>query len=620
MEIRNFCILAHIDHGKSTLADRFLEITGAVEKRKMREQFLDMHPLERERGITIKMAPVRMSYVLNAIPYTLNLIDTPGHVDFAYEVSRALAAVEGAIILVDATQGIQAQTIANLRRAQEQKLVIIPVINKIDLPFANAEKTADELGELLGVPADDISRISAKTGAGVEDLLREVIARIPPPATSSRSDSGHQPLRALVFDSQYEPYLGVIAHVRIFNGAVRKGDAIRFLATKAEVRAEEVGVFLPGRSATDEIGEGEIGYIATGIKEPEHVRVGDTITTVMVHGLHRSNRLNDFDDFNISNVKPLPGYQEPAPVVWASLFPEDQDEYEHLREALQKLQLEDAALTFVPEAGGILGRGFRAGFLGMLHMEIISERIAREYAIRVIFSRPSVSFRVRMRTPSGDAGKEIAVYAADMFPDPHLIERIEEPWVALDILTPSEFLGALTSLIHDRGGYVGAAVSRGPGRLQISAAAPMREIVLDFYDTLKSMTHGFASLAYAPAGWRLADLVRLDISVVGKPSPALSEIVPRDRAYAIGRARVEKLKTILPARLFAIPLQASVEGRIIARETIPALKKDVTGYLYGGDRTRKMKLWKKQQRGKKRLQESAHVDIPPEVFFKILAR
>jgi len=610
-KIRNFVIIAHIDHGKSTLADRFLELTRAIEKRKMREQFLDSLSLERERGITIKMAPVRMQYE----GYILNLIDTPGHVDFSYEVSRALAAVEGAILLVDATQGIQAQTIANLRLAQEEQLTIIPVINKIDLASADVAKTEYELREFLGVAPEDIFKISARTGQGVEDVLRAVVARVPPPLTLSdkTADVSEASLQALVFDSKYESYLGVVAHVRIRQGSIAKGDPLRFIATGAQAVAAEVGVFLPDRAPTGRLSAGEIGYVATGVKEPESVRVGDTLTKnfdllpAQVGSAYRA-------------FLPLPGYREPAPMVWASLFPRNQDEYEALRDGLKKLQLEDAALTFAPEAAGVLGRGFRAGFLGMLHMEIVAERIRREYALDVVFSRPSVSFRIVVRAGSGGSGQEIIVYAAHALPDAHLIERIEEPWVTLDILTPAEYLGALTTLIHERGGRVSGSVGRGQDRIEISCEAPLREIVLDFYDRLKSATHGYASMAYAPAGWRAADLVRLEIMVAGETMPALSEIVPRSSAYASARARVEKLKTILPAKLFSISLQGVVDGKVIARETIPALKKDVTGYLYGGDRTRKMKLWKKQQKGKKRLQEEAHVDISPDVFFKMLSR
>lgn len=613
--IRNFVIIAHVDHGKSTLADRFLELTGAVPMRKMREQYLDMHPLEREKGITIKMAPVRMEYE----KYILNLIDTPGHADFSYEVSRALAAVEGAILLVDATQGIQAQTLANLRLAQEENLAVIPVINKIDLPSAQIGKTEEELCAALGVAPGEILKISARTGEGAEELLRAVIERVPPPdaqipnyrpidVSSARNE---QPLRALVFDSKYEPYLGIVAHVRIRSGSVKKGDAIRFIATEADASAADIGLLAPDRAPTDELSAGEIGYIATGIKEPERVRVGDTVTHADT-GKH----------LNVETLKSfaLPGYREPVPLVWASVFPENQDDYESLRDGLKKLRLEDAALTFAPEAAGVLGRSFRAGFLGMLHMEIVAERIKREYALGVVFSRPSVLFRVTARTGPGGTAEEMPVYGAHMLPATDLIERIEEPWVTLEILAPAEFLGPLTALIHSRGGRVTETASRGHDQIHISCAAPLREIVLDFADTLKSATHGYGSMAYEPAGWRVADLVRLEIMVAGEPVAALSEIVPRDRAYALARTRVEKLKDILPARLFAISLQAAVEGRIIARETISALKKDVTAHMYGGDRTRKMKLWKKQQKGKKRLQEGARVDISPEVFFKILSR
>ncbi|MBI3631025.1 MAG: elongation factor 4 [Candidatus Sungbacteria bacterium] len=601
--IRNFSIIAHIDHGKSTLADRFLELTGSVEKRKMREQFLDMHPLERERGITIKMQPVRMQYQ----DFVLNLIDTPGHVDFSYEVSRALAAVEGAILLVDATQGIQAQTLANLYAAREEKLVIVPALNKIDLPSADIARTEQELADLLGIPGDRIFKISGKVGTGVKELLDGVVAGLPPPARGTSGGNGRQgqtPLRALIFDSKYDQYLGVIAHVRIREGRVKKGDGVRCMASNSNFTAEEVGVFLPERGPVPELSTGEIGYIATGIKEPASVRVGDTITS------GDSSR-----GYSRVAVEPLPGYREPAPVVWASLFPENQDEYEILRDALKKLQLEDAALVFTPEDAGVVGRGFRAGFLGVLHMEIIAERIRREYGIRVVFSRPSVSFRVTRR-----GGVGMLIQSAHTLPEPQDRETMEEPWTKVTVIAPARFLGVLQTLIHERGGQTIETISRGADRLQIAFFAPLREIIVDFYDILKSATQGFASMAYEPSGWRRADLVRLDMLVAGERIHALSEIVPTKDAYEIGRARVAKLKELLPRALFPIALQASSEGRIIARETIPALKKDVTGYLYGGDRTRKMKLWKKQQRGKKRLEASGRVEVGPEIFFKLLGR
>lgn len=616
--IRNFCILAHIDHGKSTLADRFLELTGTVERRKLHEQYLDMHPLERERGITIKMTPVRMTYTptnAQVENYILNLIDTPGHVDFTYEVSRALAAVEGAILLVDATQGVQAQTIANLHLAQEERLVIIPVINKIDLPSAQVEQTEQEIRDLLDVASAQILRVSAKTGEGVEQLLYEVVKRIPSPYREFKSlknlNVTEPPLRALIFDSLYDPYQGIIAHVRIVDGCVRPGERILLMASKASAEVGEVGIFSPHRVQTRELTEGEIGYIATGIKESDSVRVGDTVTQFNVESLK----------FKSEHVQlgPLPGYREPVSMVFASVFPENQDEYEQLRDALQKLKLNDAALTFEPEAGlASLGRGFRSGFLGMLHMEIVSERLRREYKLSLVFSNPSVAFRVH---PLGGVPEAYTVVCSAMkMPDLHQVSFVEEPWVSGEIVAPSRFLGALNTLIYERGGAIAETSPLAGNRLVICFTAPLREIIVDFHDVLKSVSQGFASFSYALGEYRRTDVVRLDILVAGQKVPAFSEIVPHQQAYAIGRMRVQKLKDVLPAQLFSVALQAEVEGRILARETIPAMRKDVTGYLYGGDRTRKMKLWKKQQRGKKRLKDQAHVDISSEVFLKMLRR
>lgn len=568
-----------------------LEITGTVEKRKMREQFLDMNPLEREKGITIKMQPVRMQLGGNQ-DVTLNLIDTPGHVDFTYEVSRALAAVEGAVLLVDATQGIQAQTLANLNLAQKENLTIIPVINKIDLPSAEVKKTVEEITNLLPVEEKDILKISGKTGEGVDGLLAAIIEKIPSPEIDFA-----KPLRALVFDSLFDPYQGIIAYIRVVDGSIKKGDRVRFCATGFEAELLEIGTFSPERVARRELLSGEIGYIATGIKEPERVRVGDTVTLT-----------------GSQPLTPLSGYREPAPMVFASLFPENQDDHESLRESLKKLKLNDAALTFEPEDSSALGRGFRAGFLGMLHMEIISERLIREYNLNVTFTNPSVAFRIRTR------GEDKVIYSASKMPEPHMIEEIAEPQAMVEIITPPQYLGSLTVLINERAGVIDETVTLAGDRLLVRFHAPLREIIIDFYDKLKSISQGFASMSYEVIDFEKADLVKLDVLVAGDKIPALSEMVPRDQAYYIGRMRVERLKELLPKELFAVALQAEVEGRIIARETIPALKKDVTGYLYGGDRTRKMKLWKKQQRGKKRLKESGHVDIPPEVFLRLLKK
>ena len=683
--IRNFCILAHIDHGKSTLADRFLEITGTVEKRKMREQYLDMHPLEREKGITIKMQPVRMNWqqpnhteilnfkseilnksqIQNSKPqndfgfgasdlefadsgqkFVLNLIDTPGHVDFSYEVSRALAAVEGAILLVDATQGVQAQTLANLQLAQKEGLVVVPAINKIDLDGARIAETEEQLFQLLGILPEDILKISAKTGTGVEKLLEEVIEKVPPPkntfkysdtesgapptgvggtshfdggakprtesqlshhssASMSRRLSGalgkqEEPLRALIFDSLFDSYQGVIAYIRIFDGGFKKGDKLYFLATGADCEALEIGIFSPERRPAQELKGGEIGYIATGIKQPEQVRVGDTLV--------RFQQRNE--------ISPLPGYKEPSPMVFASIFSENQDDYELLRDSLKKLKLNDASLIFEPEDSGALGRGFRAGFLGMLHREIISERLKREYGLNLVFSNPSVALRVKTRNNP----QPLIFYSAFKLPEAHEIEFIEEPWVKADIITPTSYLGPLTPFINGRGGMITETSVLSGDRLLILCNLPLREIIQDFYDDLKSISSGFASMAYGLSDWKRADLVRLDILVAGERVAAFSEVVLRKDIQRIAKNRVEKLKDILPRQLFAVAIQAAVENRVIARETLPALKKDVTGYLYGGDRTRKMKLWKKQQKGKKKLKERSRVEIPPEIFLKMMKK
>ena len=630
MEIRNFVIIAHVDHGKSTLADRFLELTGSVEPRKMREQYLDIHPLERERGITIKMQPVRMIWRMpnhphleknqpsskNQAPsssnskqeFVLNLIDTPGHADFSYEVSRALAAVEGAILLVDATQGVQAQTLSNLHLAQKQGLVIIPAVNKIDLSSAATDECAAALGELCGVLPETVLRISAKEGTGVEILLHTVAARVPPPYGACKRLKGlnvatsAELLRALIFDSAYDSYRGVIAHVRVMEGVLRKGDRLSFMASKAACEAEEVGVFVPELVPVKELGPGEIGYVMTGFKEPEKVRVGDTIAHAQ------------FKRLNALNIAALSGYREPEPVVFASVFPERQDDYGRLRESLNRLKLEDSALSFEPEESAVLGRGMRIGFLGLLHIEIVAERLKREYGLTLIFSHPSVAFRVKKR-----GGTDyLLIHSAGKMPESHEIEMLEEPWARLEIVTPPQFLGAVTSLLGDRRGFLTQTLTLPGERLLLGGEAPLREIITDFYDALKSVSRGFASLFYTLAGYRPADLIRLEILVAGEQVPAFAQMLPREDAARIGRMRVEQLRSFMARELFPVSLQAMVEGRVIARETIPALKKDVTGYLYGGDRTRKMKLWKKQQRGKKKLKEMGHVEIPPEVFLKMM--
>lgn len=598
MDVRNFVIIAHIDHGKSTLADRLLELTGTIEKRKMREQYLDMHPLEREKGITIKMQPVRMVWR----DYILNLIDTPGHADFSYEVSRALACVEGAILLVDATKGIQAQTLSNFYLAREAELAIIPVVNKIDLPSANVEEATKELTLVTGAAPQDILKISAKEGRGVEELLQAVLEKIPPPRvfleeSYSKSAIQETPFRALVFDSKFDPYLGIVAYIRVFEGGIKAGEDIKFLATGAVGEAKEVGIFSPERISSSTLGAGEIGYVATGIKVPEKVKVGDTLVKL-----------------KSAEVKSLPGYRDPMPMVFASVYPENQDDYEILRESLNRLKLEDSSLNFNPEEAGIMGRGFRVGFLGMLHMEITAERLRRDYGISVVFTNPSVAFKVRLAS-----GEEELIYSAAKMSMKN-IQAIEEPWVEGDIIYPADYLGCISELLARHEGRIISTETLAGERIIFRFEAPLREIITNFYDELKSVSQGFASFFYELSGYRRADLTCLDILVAGEKVPQFSKIVPKKAAYREGRAFLEKLKAMLPQELFAVPLQAAAEGRIIARETIPALKKDVAGYLYGGDRTRKMKLWQKQKRGKKKLRERGRVEIPPEVFIRVMQK
>lgn len=661
-------IIAHIDHGKSTLADRLLELTGTVEKRKMREQFLDQMDLEREKGITIKMQPVRMMYhplstnnesdanlriknrgirtfvkdSLFADEYILNLIDTPGHVDFSYEVSRALACVEGAILLVDAGQGVQAQTIANLHLARAQNLVIIPVINKIDLPGVLIDAVEDELVALLGCTKEEILRVSGKTGEGVPALLEAVVEKISSPGGADQDgypresaqsndirdnqrfhqrESANAP-RALIFDSHFDSFRGVIAHVRVFDGEFRRGDVMRALATGATPEIMEVGYFTPALVVSDRIAEGEIGYIATGLKEPEAIRIGDTITKYADFRGFQNTRINADNNIRADqrfnpHISALPGYKEPKPMVFASVYPEGSDDYEKLRDALRKMKLNDAALSFEPEASDALGRGFRVGFLGMLHMEIIGERIRREYELDLIFTSPSVSYLVKFQdTKRADE----YVYSASRLPEGHSIAEIHEPWVKLEVITPQRFLGRVMELLQTiRGVYVSQEYF-GHERMVIMYEAPLKDILLDFFDGLKSMTEGYGSLGYELIGYRKANVARLDILVAGVREEAFSQVVPEERAHEEGKRIVEKLKELLPKQLFAVSLQAAIGGKILARETIPALKKNVTAKLYGGDRTRKMKLWKKQKKGKEKLKAAGSVEIPPDVFLKMLKK
>jgi GTP-binding protein LepA len=593
--IRNFVIISHIDHGKSTLADRFLELTQTVEKRKMREQYLDQMELEREKGITIKLQPVRMVYRPGNSEFILNLIDTPGHVDFTYEVSRSLQAVEGAILLVDATKGIQAQTLANLHLALEQNLVIIPAINKIDLPAARVEEVEKEIKELLlswGMKQDRIYRISAKEGAGVEELLRTVVEKVPPPQGDTDKF-----LRALVFDSVYDPYKGVLAYVRIVDGEIKKGDQILLIASGAKSETIEVGAFRPGLMPTERLSAGEIGYIATGLKDVGRCRVGDTIT-----------------NFKHQSTNSLPGYKEPKPMIFASFYPSNDKDFDFLRDALGKLKLQDAALVFEPEASA-LGRGFKCGFLGMLHLEIISERLRREFGLNLVITTPSLTYKLIDKR-----GQEIMIYSASQMLDPHLIGGMEELWARMEVVSPAQYLGKVMQLFESLEGNYKETKYLTAERLVVEYEVPLREIIVDFYDKLKSATSGYASMSYEVSGWHLADLVRLDVLIAGEKEEAFSKIVSRAKIQQEGKAMVERLKEVIPPQLFVVSLQAAVSGKIIARENIRAMRKDVTGYLYGGDYTRKRKLLEKQKRGKKKMKTMGRVNIPQEAFLAVLKR
>ena len=658
--IRNFCIIAHINHGKSTLADRFLELTGTVEKRKMQEQYLDQMELERERGITIKLQPVRMLYHANSADkrglntrinaeenisvnqrtdqresaqiedIILNLIDTPGHVDFSYEVSRSLAAVEGAILLVDATKGVQAQTLANLHLATTQGLTIIPAVNKIDLPNAKTAQTREELSYLLEIKQDEILEISGKTGENVEKLLQTVIERVPPPSLAKARYGGQGPLitregepvsKALIFDSTFDAYKGVIAYVRIFDGGFKKGDKVVSWATKAKFDVLEVGFFSPKLVMSSELSAGDIGYIATGLKVPELVKVGDTITAI-------DNLQLTFDkNSQISEVKgrmfqPLAGYKEPRPMVFASFFPENAEDYDLLKDALEKLKLTDASLVYEPESSVGLGRGFRLGFLGMLHVEIISERLKREFGLFLIISTPSVEYEVKWKVESGKwkVGEKLKIRSASQLPDPSEIENIAEPIVDIEIITPSSYLGSVMELVSSYRNTYEATDYLGKETAVLKYEMPLSEVITDFYDKLKSVSSGYASMSYEVKGLMVSDLARLDILIGGELVEPFSRIVPKDKAYYEGRAMAVKLKEVIPPQWFEVAIQAAIGGKIIARESIKARRKDVTGYLYGGDVTRKMKLLEKQKKGKKKMKELGRVKLPQEVFLKMLKR
>jgi GTP-binding protein LepA len=595
--IRNFCIIAHIDHGKSTLADRLLELTKTVETRKMKEQLLDQMDLERERGITIKLQPVQMKYQLNDKEYILNLIDTPGHVDFHYEVSRSLAAVEGAILLVDATKGVQAQTIANLLLAVEQGLEIIPVINKIDLPNAEIEKTKKEIVHILGCKEDDILSASGKTGMGVRQILERVIEKVPSPKGNE-----NKPLRALIFDSIYDTYKGVVAYVKIVDGSVKRDDAIYMLGTQKESMVTEVGLFKPAMFSTDILRAGDIGYIATGLKAVGDCRVGDTVTWKME------------GEENV--VERLPGYKEIRPAVYASLYPADGEEYTLMRDSLEKLKLNDAAFTFEPESNQALGRGFRCGFLGLLHLEIIQARLEREFHILPTITTPSVVYELKLRGEN----ERISLYSPADFPDSSSIEAIYEPYVALSIIVPGEYLGNVINLTQTiRSEYKNTEYINAE-RVLLSFEAPLMDVIVNFHDELKSASAGYASMNYEPIGYRESDVVKLDILVADEMVEAFSRLVPKKDAYSEGKRMVKKLKEVLPKQNFAVAIQAAIGGKIIARETISAYRKDVTGKLYGGDFSRKKKLLEKQKKGKKKMRHIGKVDIPSGAFLAVLRK
>jgi GTP-binding protein LepA len=589
-EIRNFSIIAHIDHGKSTLADRMLEETKTVEARLMKEQVLDSMDLERERGITIKMQPVRMAYAFNNSVYELNLIDTPGHIDFSYEVSRALNAVEGVLLLVDSTQGVQAQTLSVLQMAKDLDLKIIPVLTKVDVPHARILEVGQEIVTLLGCDFDDILRVSGKTGEGVKALLDVICERIPAPQENKGTD-----LQGLIFDFQYSNHRGIIVYLRVFNGSVKKGDQLKFAISGKTFQALEVGMLAPGEVPVTSLEAGEIGYIVTGIKEPGVASVGDTII------------------FEKSAATALPGYKEAKPVVWASVFPESQDDFTILRQALDRLKLSDSSLSYEEESSGVLGRGFRCGFLGMLHLEIITERLRREFNVELIITAPSISYEI-----TDDKGAVQEIYAASRFPDFHDKVTVREPWILAQIIMPPEYMGNVMTLLYDHEAGVIDTEVFGDGRNLLTVEMPLRELMRGFFDKLKNASSGYASLSYEIAEMRAASVARLDVLVAEEIVPAFSRVIGVRRAEQDAKAVVEKLYNTLPRQMFVVKIQAKTMGRIIASRSLSAMKKDVTGYLYGGDITRKMKLREKQRKGKKKMLAYGKVNIPPEVFMKMV--
>ena len=587
MNIRNFCIIAHIDHGKSTLSDRILELTKAVDAREMRAQYLDSMDLERERGITIKAQNVRVEWK----GHTLHLIDTPGHVDFGYEVSRSLAACEGVVLVVDAAQGIEAQTLANCYLALEHDLEIVAALNKIDLPAADPDRYAMEIETVLGIPAEDILRISAKTGQGVDDLLDAVIERIPAPKGDADA-----PLQALIFDSQYDQYRGVVSSIRVVNGTMHSGDRLLFMQAGTPQEALEIGVRRPVTTPVKELGPGEVGYLIAGIKDVGQARSGETVTT-----------------FSHGSKTPLEGYRDPKPMVFCGLFPIDGDDFELLRESLEKLKLNDASITYTPESSGALGFGFRCGFLGLLHMEIVKERLEREFNLALIATAPSVEYRVHTTK-----GEVLLVDNPADLPSPQATEFIEEPYFRVSIITPKDYTGTLMDLCQSRRGELQKLEYLSPERVELHYLIPLAEVVVDFFDQMKSRTQGYASLDYELSGYQRSNLVRVDLLLNGLAADAFSTIVHRDKAFAYGSRMCEKLKELIPRQMFDVPIQAAIGGKIIARETVKAKRKDVLAKCYGGDITRKRKLLEKQKEGKKKMKSIGRVEVPGDVFISAL--
>lgn len=590
--IRNFCIIAHIDHGKSTLADRLLQTTGTISDREMKDQALDNMDLERERGITIKSHAIQMDYHFNGEAYKLNLIDTPGHVDFSYEVSRSIAACEGALLIVDASQGIEAQTISNLYLAIDNDLEIIPVLNKMDLPGAMPEEVTDQIIDLIGCSAEDVIPASGKTGLGVDNILRAIIDKIPSPKGTDEA-----PLEAMIFDSVFNPFRGIIAYFRVFNGIIKKGQQVKFFNTGKTYDADEIGVLKMDLDPKKELASGDVGYIISGIKKANEVKVGDTITSI-------SNPCNDA----------IKGFEDVKPMVFAGIYPVDTEDYEELRASMEKLQLNDASLVFEPESSAALGFGFRCGFLGMLHMEIIQERLEREFNMTVITTVPNVSYRIYMKRDL----EEIIVNNPSELPDPSKVDWIEEPYIKSQVITKSEFVGAVMNLCIEKRGELTNQVYLTQDRVELSFLMPLSEIVFDFYDRLKSVSRGYASFDYAPTDYRKSDLIKLDILLNAEQVDALSALVHRSNAFTLGKKICLKLKELIPRQQFEIPVQAAIGAKIVARETIKALRKDVTAKCYGGDITRKRKLLEKQKAGKKRMRQVGRVEVPQEAFLAVL--